>query len=537
MKKLNVKQIKEKVERLKAERSTWETHWQEIADYVVPRKSTVTTQKQQGSKRSVNVTDSTGIQSNELLAGALHGLLTNPNAFWFELTTGDVELDRQDDVRMFLQKATRDIHNVLNNSNFQTEIHELYIDLCSFGTASMYTEEDANDLVRFSTKFIAEYMIDEDQFGRVNQIYREWSWDATKLVAEFGLDKMPEKIKTSYEKQDGKKFCCIHAVYPRDMIDANNRSAFKWISQYVLPDENIELAEAGYREFPYIVPRWTKAAGEVYGRSPSMNALPEIKTINKMTETMIMGAQKIVDPPVMMPDDGFILPIVVTPGGINYYRSGTQDFIKPIFNDSRIDFGYQALDASRKRIREAYYVDQLQLQQGPQMTATEVLQRTEEKMRLLGPMLGRQQAELLRPLIDRVFAIMLRKGKIVDIPGILSGKKIDVRYSSLIAKSQRLAEGQNFMRFMEAVTPLANANNTVLDNLETDQAFRVVAEVYGAPQEVIRTQKDREQIRKQRADAQQAALEQQQQQQQMDAAPKMADTMQKLAGNGQAGGQ
>lgn len=530
MRKLSVKQIKEKVEKVKAERQTWESHWQEIADYIIPRKNTITSQKSPGQKRSVNVLDSTGIQSNELLAGALHGLLTNPNALWFELTTGDIQLDRQDDVRMFLQKTTKDIHNVLNNSNFQTEIHEVYIDLCGFGTSPMYIEEDSNDVVRFSTKFLAECMIDEDEMGRVNQIYREWKWDAYKLVAEFGLDKVGKKVQDSLKKGDGQKFCVVHAVYPRDMVDPRHKSAFKYISQYVLPEENLELREAGYREFPYVVPRWTKAAGEIYGRSPAMNALPEVKTINKMTETMIMGAQKVVDPPVQLPDDGFVMPLVLVPGGINYYRSGTQEVIKPIFNDSRIDFGFQALEDRRRRIREAFYVDQLQLQQGPQMTATEVLQRTEEKMRLLGPMLGRQQSELLRPLIDRVFEIMVRRGKITDIPTALAGKKVDVRYSSLIAKSQRLSEGQNLMRAMEAVTPFVNADQSVLDNINGDNAFKVIAEVYGVPQEIVRTKKEVEGIRQARAEAQKAALEAEQREKEMDAAPKMAETMQTMSG-------
>lgn len=532
MKKLNVKQIKEKIEKLKAERSTWESHWQEIADYIIPRKNTITSQKSPGQKRGTSIVDSTGIQCNELLAGALHGLLTNPNAPWFELTTGDTTLDRNDEVRKFLQKTTKDIHNVLNNSNFQTEIHEVYLDLCGFGTSAMYAEEDVKDVVRFSTRFIAEYMIGENSRGEVDKIFREWQWDAHQLVQEFGQDKVGKKVQDSYKKGDGAKFTVHHAIYPRDMVDPLHRSAFKYISQYTLPEENIELSEKGYREFPYIVTRWSKAAGEVYGRSPGMNALPEVKTINKMTETMIIGAQKVVDPPVQLPDDGFIMPLVLVPGGINYYRSGTQEVIKPIFNDSRIDFGFQAMEDRRRRIREAYYVDQLQLQQGPQMTATEVLQRTEEKMRLLGPMLGRQQSELLRPMIDRVFEIMVRLGKISDFPAVLRGKKIDVRYSSLIAKSQRLADGQNLMRFMEAVTPFVNADQSVLDNINGDNALKVVAEVYGAPQEILRDKKEVEQTRKARAQAQAEALEQQRAQQNAETADTASDTMQKMVGMG-----
>lgn len=532
MKKLTVKQIKEKIEKLKGERSTWESHWQEIADYIIPRKNTVTSQKSPGQKRGVTIVDSTGIQCNELLAGALHGLLTNPNAPWFELTTGDTELDRDDEVRMFLQKTAKDIHNVLNNSNFQTEIHEVYLDLCGFGTSAMYIEEDPKGVVRFSTKFIAEYMISENSRGEVDELYREWQWTSSQIVQAFGLDKVGKKVQDSFKKNNGDKFTLHHAIYPRESVDPQHRSPLKYISQYTLPEENLELSEKGFREFPYVVPRWSKAAGETYGRSPGMNALPEVKTINKMTETMIIGAQKVVDPPVQLPDDGFIMPLVLLPGGINYYRSGTQEVIKPIFNDSRIDFGFQAMEDRRRRIREAFYVDQLQLQQGPQMTATEVLQRTEEKMRLLGPMLGRQQSELLRPMIDRVFSIMVRMGKIKDFPNVLRGKKIDVRYSSLIAKSQRLADGQNLMRFMEAVTPFVNADASVLDNINGDKALKVVAEVYGAPQEILRNKKDVEQVREARAQAQAQALQQQQAQHEAETSETASKTMQNMVGMG-----
>ncbi len=534
-KKMTVKQIKEKVQHLKGERSLWENHWQECTDYMMPRKSTVITVKPQGGKRSVTVLDSTGIQSCELLAGALHGLLTNPNAQWFELTTGDVDLDRQDDVRFFLQKASQRAHNVLNNSNFQTEIHELYSDLCCVGTGAMYVEEDDKTGIRFSTRFVSEFFIVENNRGIVDEIYFCWKWDATHLVKEFSLNMLPEKVQKFYKEGKYDKFEVIQAIYPRANVDQGSKSAFGFVSQYVLPEENFEISEGGYREFPYVVPRWTKATGETYGRSPGMNALPEVKTINKMTETTIIGAQKVVDPPMQLPDDGFILPIQTHPGGMNFYRAGTTDTIKPLFNDSRIDFGYQALDDRRKRIREAFYVDQLQLQQnGPQMTATEVLQRTEEKVRLLGPMLGRQQSELLRPLIDRVFAIMLRKGTISqkDIPAVLRGRSLDVRYSSLIAKSQRLSEGQNLMRAMEALTPIANADPSVVDNIDADKAFRVIADVYGMPQEIIRKAKDVEARRNARAQAQQEMVDREKQQQEADAAPKLAQTMQTMTQTG-----
>lgn len=532
--KLTVKKIKTKVAGLKSARSTLDTHLQDIADFMLPNKNTITTKKQPGEKRNLAILDNTGMYSLELLAGQLHGLLTNPNSEWFEYTTGDAQLDKDDEVRKFLQKAAKQTHNVLNGSNFQTEVHELYLDEVGFGTAAMYIEEDDVDVVRFSTKFIGEYWIDEDSKGRVNQIYRCWKWSAYQLIEEFGEEKMPKKVKESFNKGDDQKFECIHAVYPRKMVDIKSKSPMKYISQYVLPELDHEIDMGGYREFPYVVPRWSKGTGEKYGRSPGMTALPEVKTLNTMTETMIIGAQKLVDPPLQLPDDGFVLPIITKPGGMNFRRSGTSpdSKIEPIFNDTRLDFGFEALRERRTRIRESFFVDQLMLQQGPAMTATEVLQRTEEKMRLLGPMLGRQQSEFLRPMIDRVFAIMVRKEIILEkeIPAKLKGKVIAVKYSSLIAKSQRLADAQNILRSIEAAAPFINMDPSVADNYDGDAAVRIIANVFGTPVELIRDVKQIAAIRDARARAQAAALEAEKQKQNVENASKVATTMKTAQG-------
>lgn len=507
--KLTVDQFKKKVSRLKSDRGTWESHWQEISDYFHPRMNTVTTDKTPGAKRTFHLLDNTGIHANELLAGALQGLLTNPDAMWFELTTGNLALDAKDSVRKWLQGTTRDIHNVLNNSNFQTEIHELYLDLPSFGTACMLIEDDDEFIVRFSTKFIRGYFLAENNRGVVDQIFREWKWSAAQIVQEFGIENVGEKCAKMYKEGKEDLVCAQHGVYPCTLVDATKQNnEYPYISQYILPDFNHEVKVGKFRELPYVTPRWAKASGEVYGRSPAMTALPEIKVLNKMNETMLSGAQKAVDPPVQLPDDGIMLPIVTKPGGINYYRAGTDAVIKPIFADTRIDWGFELLKDRRQRIKDAYYVDQLKLDMDQKyMTATEVLQRTEESMRLLGPMLGRMQSEFLRPLIERVYAFMVARKMIQPAPAELQEKRLDVRYSSLIAKSQRLNETQNIIRTFQTVAPFIQLDPSVADNFNGDNAVRVVAHSLGLPQEIIRDIKDRDKIREERAKQQQQMAE------------------------------
>jgi hypothetical protein len=531
MKKMTPKQIEKKYEALKTQRSNWETHWQEVADLIVPRKNTIINSREPGEKRTFQILDNTAMHSCELLAGAFHSLLTNPDGFWFEFTTGDLRLDQNDLVRRYFQDAVRSIHNVLNNSNFQTEVHELYIDIAGFGTANMLVEEDKTAVVRFSTKFIKDYCIEENSLGVVDEIYRKWKWKAQHIVEEFGITGLPKKVVDAYEKAETTEFDVIHAVYPKKLLDPKFQGDMQYISQYILPEMEHELEQGQFKTFPYVTPRFSKASGEKYGRSPAMTALPEAKILNKMNETMLIGAQKLVDPPIQMPDDGFVLPVITRPGGINYYRTGTSDVIKPIFNDTRIDFGYQAMEDRRQRIKDAFYVDQLKLSQDQKyMTATEVLQRTEQSMRLLGPLLGRMQSEFLRPLIDRVFQIMFDRNMLPPAPPQLEGRKIDVRYSSLIAKSQRMADAQNVMRTIEAVSPFLQLDPTVADNFNGDNAVRVIAQTFGFPQEILRDAKEIAGIRQQRQEQQAAMQRAMQEQQAVENSKTVTETMVKAQG-------
>ena len=364
MPKYTPKQVIERVNKLKGDRGTIENHWQEIADFIFPRKNDFITEFTPGEKRNAQVVDNTGMVALELLAGALHGMLTSPNSLWFGLSTGDQKLDSRDDVRMWLQDTAIEIHNTLNNSNFQTEIHEVYLDEIAFGTSVMSIEEDDKSVVRFATRHLKECYICENSKGRVDEVYRCFKWTAKDIVNEFGegKDKVGEKVMKAYESgKDDQKFEIIHYVYPADYKGGQK---FKYESQYILAADKMLLKSGGFNELPYVAPRWSKAAGEVYGRSPGMNALPEVKTVNVMAETIIKGAQKVVDPPLQAPDEGVIRPIKTKPGSFNYYRAGTTDRIEPIFNDSRIDFGFEVMKERHERIREAFFVNQLQLAQG-----------------------------------------------------------------------------------------------------------------------------------------------------------------------------
>jgi len=496
-------QIIKQVDTLKGERGTWENHWQELANFILPRKNTITRTRVAGEKTNQFLLDNTAMQSNVLLAGFLHGLLTNPNDQFFQLTTGNDDIDDRDDVRLWLQDSAKKMLHILNNSNFQTEIHELYIDLGCFGTSCMDMEEDPDTVIRFSTRPLESCFIEEDNKGRIIELHRRFEWNINKIIQQFGEDVVRESriLERAFANGSLDKFKIIHSVYPKDIVQDKPINSF--ISQYVLEPEKLNLKVSGFREFPHAVPRWTKHSGEKYGRSAGMVALSECKTLNLMVETTIKGAQKTIDPPLQAPDDGYIGTIRTRPGSINFFRGGSspQDRISPIFNDARIDFGFQANEEKRQRIREAFFTDQLRLREGgPQMTATEVEARMEQAFRFMGPVIGRQQSELLRPIIDRVFGIMERRGMIDPAPDILRDRKIDVQYSSVIARAQKQGTAKAILRTIEQIAPFVSADPSILDNIDGDKALRVLARVNDFPQAILRNQREVIKLRKDRAD-------------------------------------
>ena len=504
------KNLLSRYERLEGQRQNWETHWQEVADYMQPRKADVTKKRARGDKRMEQVFDSSPIQAVELLAASLHGMLTNPSTPWFTLRFKDEDIDNEDEAKLWLEASTDAMYTAFNRSNFQQEIFELYHDLITFGTAAMFIEEDDDDIIKFSTRHINEVFIAENDKGRIDTIYRRFNISARAAIQKFGesvsSDVQGKATKNPYDEVE-----ILHAVYPRSEFNPNkkDKANMPFESVYMEYKNGNELSVGGFKEFPFVVPRYLKASNEIYGRSPAMTALPDVKMLNEMCKTTIKAAQKQVDPPLLVPDDGFLLPVRTVPGGLNFYRSGTRDRIEPLNIGANNPLGLNMEQQRRDSIRAVFYVNQLMMQQGPQMTATEVIQRNEEKMRLLGPVLGRLQSELLKPLIDRVFAILLRNNMLPQAPEFLSGRDIEIEYVSPLAKAQKSTELQSIMRAVEILGSLANVA-PVFDYVNFDNLVKHLADIVGVPQKILKSQS---QVNAERQQAQQQQQEMQQMQQ------------------------
>ena len=289
---MNGKDLKHQLSQLKTKRQNWESHWQEIAEYVLPRRADVTTTRSRGDKRTEKIFDSTALRALELFSSSLHGMLTNPATPWFSMRFKDEEIARNKENKDWLEASTQTMYMAFDRSNFQQEVHELYTDLISFGTGCMMVEEDTKDFIRFSTRHIKEIYVQENNNSVVDTIHREIKMTARGAFQRFG-DKLPKSIlkkSTTYPHDD---VTIYHCVRPNDELNPfkDDNKSMEFSSIYYDEDGNI-ISVSGYNEFPFVVPRYLKSSNEVYGRSPAMTALADIKMINKMSETTIKAAQK-----------------------------------------------------------------------------------------------------------------------------------------------------------------------------------------------------------------------------------------------------
>lgn len=481
---------------LEEARQPWVHTWQELTEYMLPRKNsfaaspdTVSFRGQTGDER---IFDSTPRHSLELLASSLGGLLTNPAMPWFDVAVKDRVLADSSEVRTFLQQARERMVAVFNaeDTGFQTHVHELYLDIALLGTAVMYVEADPATTVRFSTRPLGEVFVAESVRGQVDTVYRKYEVSARQAVQEWGAA-CSEETRRKAEDKPEEKVEFLHAVFPRTDRDPQGFGVrnFPYASVYLEVKANRIVEESGYLEMPYMVPRWAKAAGEIYGRGPGQTALSDTRVLNAMARTALMAAEKMADPPLMVPDDGFLGPVRSGPGGLSYFRAGTSDRIQALPVNVDLNATEEMMNQRRESIRRIFMGDQLTVE-GPAVTATEAVIRQAEKMRVLGPVLGRLQTEFLGPLIRRVFRIMVRSGELPDFPEGLTPDDLEVCYTSPVARAQKQYEAQGLSQVMEYLSPLVGSADAfgIMDNFDTDRVARHVAELFNTPSDYLKPQ-------------------------------------------------
>lgn len=520
-------------EALAADRSTLEGQWQEIAELTRAMRADFNVVRTPGEKRTRKIFDGTPGQAADNLAAGLWGMITNSANEWFALKHPIEELNEDESVKLWLGEAGSRMRSAFaaNGMRFYAKALEFYLDEVSFGTAVFYVDEmpKSGDLF-FSCRHLAECYIAENDYEQVDTIFRRFTFTARQAYQKWG-ERAGAAVVKCHEKEPERRFDFLHAVMPREDYDPKLQLSPRgkpFESCYVSLEDKQTVAAGGYYEFPFQVARWSTASRSVYGDSPAMLALPDVQMLNTMSKTTIVAAQKAVDPALLTMDERGMRGVRTTPGGIIYGgldKMGNPRY-RPLETSSQVGLGLEMEQQRRTAIREAFYGSLLLMVAQPNMTAAEWLGRQEEKLRLMGPHLGRIQSEWLDPLIDRVFSLMYRAGKFPPPPeALLRYPDLKTEYVSPLARAQKASEGASVVRAFDALAPIGAVQPDVYDNFDGDAVARVLADAYGLPAKTMRDPRRVAQVRQKKA-------QELQMQQMAAAAPGLAGAVKDMADAG-----
>ncbi len=511
--------IIQRFKQLVTQRKTQDDTMQQIERFVVPFRGEFF--RDMGSEHEVNwrrrfIYDSTAIQACQTLAASIQGSLTSAAIKWFVLRFQDEKLNEDHEAKVWLQDTENRVYSALQESNFDMESSEFYLDLCSFGTGIL-TEEEIVDAsgrykgIDFSSAPIRDCYFEHDFKGNVMRFYRLYQWTALQIYDKFDQGGMPSEIYELLDKNSDvdRKWSIIFCIYNRldkanadttNMLAPTERpNGFKWVMQ----DDATTLGEeGGYYEMPSFAARWRKVNGSRWGHSPATVALSDIMTLNELVEAVLESVGKVVDPATITTERGLLSDLDLGRGGLTVVRS--LDEIKPYESRARFDVSALEIERLQDSINKAFFVDQLELKQSPAMTATEVQVRYELIQRLLGPTLGRLEADYLDPLIKRTFHILHRNKQLAPMPEIVKEREgqYDIEYTGPLPRAQRQEVATSVLNWLGIVGQLAETFPQMMDNVDEDAVVIGLADMSSVPAKFRRDPKVVKKIRKERQERQ-----------------------------------
>jgi hypothetical protein len=517
---------------LRTERATWWSHWQEVTTYLLPRNGRYFEQdRNKGTRRHNSIYDNTGTRALRTLGAGMMAGATSPARPWFRLGTADPELNRYAPVKLWLNDVTERMQLVFQKSNTYRTLHSIYEELGAFGTAGSIILPDPRTAIHHYPVTVGEYAVAQDYQGRINTLYREFQKTVGEVVREFGYKKCSTSVKNLFDRGSLDTWITIiHAIEPREDRERdfkkkdNMNMAYKSCYFELGGDGEQVLRESGYKDFPAVIPRWGISGGDVYGNSPGMEALGDIKQLQHEQLRKAQGIDYQTKPPLQVPAYMKNRDVDSLPGGVTFV-DGQQGKIETAFNVN-LNLQHLLMDIQdvRQRINGSFYADlflMLANATDTRMTATEVAERHEEKLLMLGPVLERLHNELLDPLIDNTFNRMIEADLIPPAPEELQGMELSVEFVSMLAQAQRAIGTNSVDRYVNNLGAIAQMKPDILDKFDSDAWADGYADMLGVDPKLVVAGETVAKIRQQRAEAQQQMAQQEAQAQAVENATKL----------------
>lgn len=506
-------------------------HCEELALHVLPVaiksiKNTETHDRAAWRK----IVDNTGKNSLKVLAAGMVSGTCSPSRPWFSLTVADPELKDDIQIKQWLNDVEDVCYAEFAKSNMYRVVHHIFAQEGAFGTgAALIPEVEPRNkdepLMLLIPLTFGGYAITTDYFNKPDGFYRKFKLTVENIVDQFGIKDVSDTIKTQYDNGNlDAEYTICHAIFKRKHAKGFGAKNMPYASVYYEEKSTDKvLRESGFERFPCVCPRWNVTSSDVYGEGAAGECLGDMRAIQKGHQQIAKGVDYQVSPPLLLPSYLKGMEKETLPNGIAYYNPSPVDAahqVQPMLNVQFDVTGVVGIiQDARERVRTAFHTDLFlmldQFDKG-KMTATEVAERKNEKMLMLGPVVERQSDELLRPLVEICFDRVLQRYPhlLQGAPQALQGTEIKVDFVSILAQAQKAAGSATLERAMAIVGNIAQIDQSVLDKFDTDKFVDEYADINGIPAIIFRDERTVQNIRQQRADAQAQAQAQEQAMQQ-----------------------
>ena len=479
--------ILEKYKEAVAVKDHWRDKFEEAYEYCLPNRESFYDESP-GQKRTDKIFDETAVVGVQEFASRLQSGIVPTFARWADFQAGvEIPEEQKSEVNLQLDKITEYVFEILQNSNFNQEVHEAFMDL-AVGTGCMLVEEgDAVNPVKFTAVPLPKVCLLNGPDGKIDTVYRTRKVKPEHIRVLYPKAIIPENFNLLQQK---KELTIIEAVYK---IYQDNVEKYKYC--VVLDNPKAVIFEEEYEgegSNPYLVFRWNKASGEVYGRGPIFNAMGAIKTCNLTVELILQNAQMSVSGVYTYEDDGVINPdnIALVPGSLIPVAPGSRG-LSAIQSASNFDVAQLVLNDMRANIKKALYMEALGRPEGTPMTATEVSERMADLSRQIGSSFGRLQSEFIHPLLKRIIRILSKQGRI-ELPKV-NGREVKIGARSPLAQAQHMQDVSDVNRFNEIIAGTFGPQmiNVIVNQNET---AKYLAQKMNLPEKLIRDEEEQKQI-------------------------------------------
>ncbi len=531
------KAVLHQFKKLKEIRSPLDQEYRDCYDYTYPTLGAGfqdcidgIAEAQSSRAKQAKLFDSTATNAVRLLASSVLSSITPPNTQWFELasTTFDNE-DLAQDAKEWLADSAEFIHTMVHASNYDSEAIEFMNHQMIAGMAGLYAELKENKF-HFQTWPLNHLYCQETlNNGYIDTVYRQFQFTAQQAVVEFGFDKLPDYIQETFKQNesDPKKFVFVVAIRPRiikgKQAAGSTAKNLPWESLWVAHCGTV-VRESGFVEMPVIVPRWMKIPDTDYARGPVYDALPDIKSLNKVKESVLLNMDMHTTGMFKVKDDGVINPNTIKFGARRVIPVGDMDNLQPLASGGDINFATAQIQSLQQNIRSMLLADQLGPVEKAIQTATEVQTRNNQVRQILGPIFARLQSEYLTHLVTRCFGLASRAGLLPPMPESLiealegNGQVLEIEYRSPLARSQKMQELSAVDEVTNRINALAQIKPEVLDFVNFDRIVQKYGDLVGIDPALMNDENTVKQMRAARKKQQEEAAAAQMQMAQAQAA-------------------